>query len=87
MYQVSFKPSFIKQAKRLEDGLFEKVLKKIELLKSQANHHHLKVHKLHGKLEDFYSFSVDYDLRIIFEFKGKGGIVLISIGGHDMYKG
>ena len=69
MYKVSFKPSFIKQARHLEKILFEKVLKKIEFLKNKESHHLLKVHKLHGKLSGCHSLSVDYGVRIIFKFK------------------
>ena len=87
MYKIGFKPSFIKQAKRLEKGLFEKMIGKIELLKNERNHSLLKVHKLHGKLADCYSFSVDYGVRIIFEFETNKELTLLAIGDHSVYKG
>ena len=86
MYKVSFKPSFIRQVKRLERGLFEEILEKIEYLKNKENHYFLKVHKLHGKFTDCYSFSVDYGIRIIFKFESKSEIVLLAIGDHDIYE-
>jgi mRNA interferase YafQ len=42
----------------------------------------LKTHKLHGELKDFYSCTVDYDHRLIFEVKGDI-IRLTDIGSHD----
>jgi len=44
----------------------------------------LKTHKLTGKLKDLWSFSVDYDLRVIFYFtddKPKKA-VFVDIGTH-----
>jgi addiction module RelE/StbE family toxin len=43
----------------------------------------LRTHKLTGKLEGLWSFSVAYDWRVIFRFLSKGEVLLIDIGGHD----
>jgi mRNA-degrading endonuclease YafQ of YafQ-DinJ toxin-antitoxin module len=45
----------------------------------------LKTHKLSGKLKELWSFSVEYDLRVIFYFtkdKPKRAI-FVDIGNHD----
>jgi mRNA-degrading endonuclease YafQ of YafQ-DinJ toxin-antitoxin module len=45
----------------------------------------LKAHKLSGKLKGLWSFSIDYDIRIVFYFtpeKPKKA-VFIDIGNHD----
>jgi mRNA-degrading endonuclease YafQ of YafQ-DinJ toxin-antitoxin module len=45
----------------------------------------LKTHKLSGKLKDLWSFSLEYDLRVVFYFtkeKPKGA-VFVDIGTHD----
>jgi len=44
---------------------------------------HLRTHKLTGKLEGLWAFSVTYDCRVIFKFIDKDKILLIDIGGHD----
>ncbi|MBF0099613.1 MAG: type II toxin-antitoxin system mRNA interferase toxin, RelE/StbE family [Desulfobacterales bacterium] len=49
---------------------------------------HLETHKLKGKLTGAWACSVDYDLRIVFEFipneeKKENDIYLIDIGTHD----
>jgi mRNA-degrading endonuclease YafQ of YafQ-DinJ toxin-antitoxin module len=45
----------------------------------------LKTHKLSGKLKDLWSFSLGYDLRIIFYFTKDNPkkAVLVDIGTHD----
>ena len=43
----------------------------------------LKTHKLTGKLEGLWAFSVAYDCRIIFRFVDKKSVLLVDIGGHD----
>ena len=86
MIGISFKPSFVRQAKRLEQALFQELVEKIELLKHEKNHDILKVHKLHGTLSDCYSFSVNYKIRVVFEYETKNEIVLLAVGDHDVYK-
>lgn len=86
MLTISFKPTFVKQVNRLEKALIDEVFEKIELLKKEENHKALKVHKLHGKLSGYFSFSVNYNTRIVFEYLTKNEIVLLFVGGHDIYK-
>lgn len=46
----------------------------------------LKTHKLSGRLADFYSFSIGYRYRIIFEFSAdKKSAYFYSVGNHDIY--
>jgi mRNA-degrading endonuclease YafQ of YafQ-DinJ toxin-antitoxin module len=50
---------------------------------SNPHHSSLKTHQLTGDLKNLWSFSVDYDCRIIFYFESKTKIVFIDIGTHD----
>jgi len=43
----------------------------------------LRTHKLTGKLEGLWAFSVTFDCRVIFKYLSKTEILLIDIGGHD----
>jgi len=45
----------------------------------------LKTHKLHGKLKDLWSFSIDERYRVLFEFDGDD-VIFLDVGDHDMYK-
>ncbi|MFA5750917.1 MAG: hypothetical protein WC898_01340 [Candidatus Paceibacterota bacterium] len=86
MLAISFKPTFVKQVNKLEKALTDEILERIELLKKEENHRVLKVHKLHGKLSGYFSFSVNYNTRIVFEYLTKKEIVLLFVGGDDIYK-
>lgn len=43
----------------------------------------LKTHKLAGPLKDHWSFTVEYDLRVIFRFVESEKVVFEAIGSHD----
>lgn len=43
----------------------------------------LKTHKLSGKLKEFWSFSIEYDERVLFYFTEDEKAVFVDIGSHD----
>ena len=83
---IHFKPSFVREFKKLPVDLQEEALERIELFKDAENHKKLKIHKLKGRLADFYSFSVTYSHRIVFSFESKKEVVFLAIGDHDVYR-
>jgi mRNA-degrading endonuclease YafQ of YafQ-DinJ toxin-antitoxin module len=86
MFGISITPNFQRQFSKQEEDLKEEILEKLELLKDKLNHQTLKVHKLKGKLSGRYSFSVNYRIRIIFNFLDKDEIILLAVGDHDVYR-
>ena len=82
---VSYKPSFIRQINKLEQSLVDEALDKIDIFKNSPNNPTLKIHKLHGKLKDKWSFSVNYKIRIVFQYESKKEIALLAIDDHDVY--
>lgn len=84
--KVVYKPAFVRQYKKLIPELQEEAKEKIKLFQENPQHTFLKTHKLKGKLNGFYSFSVNYDYRIIFEYKNKSAVTLLMIGNHEIYK-
>lgn len=86
MLEIGYKPSFIKQMNHLPIELTDEVLEKIDLFKDKNNHHILRIHKLHGKLSNFYNFSINFRFRIIFKYISKKEVVLLAIGDHDVYR-
>jgi mRNA-degrading endonuclease YafQ of YafQ-DinJ toxin-antitoxin module len=42
----------------------------------------LRTHKLEGDLADYWAFSVDEDLRVLFRWEGDEAF-LVNIGRHD----
>jgi len=83
---ISYKPSFVREFKRLPAELQEEALERIDLFKNVDNHKKLKVHKQKGRLRDFHSFSVTYSHRIVFSYESKEEVVFIAIGDHSVYK-
>ena len=45
----------------------------------------LKVHKLKGKLKNQWSFSIDNQYRLLFEFDDND-VIFLDIGTHKIYK-
>ncbi len=83
---IFYRPEFIRMYRGLQADLKEETRKAIELFKNRKNHKQLKVHKLHGKMQDRYSFSVNYRYRIVFRFEGKNTLALLTVGDHDIYQ-
>jgi mRNA-degrading endonuclease YafQ of YafQ-DinJ toxin-antitoxin module len=83
---ISYKPSFVREFKKLPAELQEEALERIDLFRNVENHKKLKVHNLKGRLKDFHSFSVTYSHRIVFSYESKKEVVFIAIGNHDVYK-
>lgn len=84
--KISYKATFIRQYNKLDEDLREEILEKIELFKNKENHVSLKVHKLHGRFKENFSFSVNYKFRIVFIWEESDSVVLLSVGDHDIYK-
>lgn len=81
---VAYSVRFLKSLKKMPEALIDEVSEKIEEFKDSKNHGKLKVHKLHGPLKSCFSFSVNYNIRIIFEYgNSKSQVILLGIGKHD----
>lgn len=85
MITVLYKPTFIRQYKKLPSALQLEVKEKIELFRKDPKHSFLKTHKLKGILKGFWGFSVNYEYRIVFQYELKNSAVLLAVGTHDIY--
>jgi mRNA-degrading endonuclease YafQ of YafQ-DinJ toxin-antitoxin module len=81
-FSSSFKRAFKKRIKGNVD-LEAKFWQKLEQFTVDPFDPGLKTHKLSGKLKEFWSFSVDYDERVLFYFTEDEKAVLVDIGSHD----
>ena len=86
MINIIYSPALIKQLNKIEVSLQEEVIEKIKLFTDKNNHQYLKVHKLHGKFSNCFSFSVNYKVRIVFQYEDKNKVALLAVGDHDIYK-
>ena len=86
MLEISFSEGFKRSFKKRIKGnqILEKKFKiKLELFKEDPFDKSLKTHKLSGKLQDLWSFSLEYDQRVLFYFTDEGKAVFVDIGSHD----
>jgi addiction module RelE/StbE family toxin len=83
--KILYSPKFIRQYKKLSSETKDKVEGKEDIFRANPFDNRLKTHKLNGELKDYWSFSVDYDVRIIFIFQDTDTVRLELIGDHDIY--
>lgn len=62
----------------------QKFWERVEQFQRSSFEKSLKTHKLSGKLKDLWSFSIEYDVRVIFYFAEEDKAIFINIGTHDV---
>ncbi|MBU0999422.1 hypothetical protein KKG24_03960 [Patescibacteria group bacterium] len=83
---ITYSPFFIRKFNKLENGLQEDIIQKVDLFKDRKNHKILEVHKLNGKFKEYFGFSVNYKFRIVFRYVSKNEVIFVDIGGHEIYR-
>jgi len=86
MIEVNFDESFKRAYKKRIKGnllLENKFKNKLEIFINNPFDSRLKTHKLSGKLKDLWSFSIEYDQRVIFYFVDENKAIFIDIGNHE----
>jgi mRNA-degrading endonuclease YafQ of YafQ-DinJ toxin-antitoxin module len=86
MVEISFSSSFRRAFKKRIKGnldLEARFWQKVEQFTIDPFDQSLKTHKLSGKLKELWSFSVEYDERVLFYFTEDGNAVFVDIGSHD----
>ena len=86
MTQVFFSSTFKRALKRRIAGnkdLADRFWKRVEIFTADPFDPRLRTHKLSGKLAELWSFSLAYDLRVIFHFQPQNRAMFENIGTHD----
>ena len=83
--QILYTPHFKREAKRLPISLRSVVEARLAQFAIDPRQPALKVHKLDGRLKNFWAFSITASIRVIFEFEGADRAVFHSIGDHAIY--
>ncbi len=84
--KIIYSPRFAKEYKKLPLKVKLQAEKKEEVFRKDPFSTSLKTHKLSGKLNEFYSFSINYQIRIVFHYQSENTIVFDNIGTHEVYK-
>lgn len=85
MIKVSYSKRFERIYKKQISNkpVLEEVFQKLEIFIHHPFHHSLKTHRLSGKLDGYWSFSIEYNLRVIFYFNEDNNAVFADFGTHD----
>lgn len=81
-FSSAFKRAFKKRTKS-NPNLEERFWQKLEQFTLDPFDSSLKTHKLSGKLKELWSFSVDYDERVLLYFTEDEKAVFVDFGSHD----
>lgn len=81
-----YSDKFAKEYKKLPNKVKDIAEVREQIFRQDPFDSRLKTHKLKGKLKEFYSFSVNYDYRIVFHFKSENEIIFDNIGTHEVYR-
>lgn len=86
--EVAYSPTFVRKFKSLPSELQSETIERIKQFQNPRSHASLKVHKLKGRLNDRYSFSVNYRTRIVFRYieTKPRTAYLLAIGDHRVYE-
>lgn len=87
MYKLIFTESYVKRAKKFaakHPELLKQYKKTLQLMELNPTHPSLRLHKLEGRLSDYYSVSINMTYRITIDFIIKEKeIIPVNIGKHD----
>jgi len=84
--EIRYTKKFEREYKSIDHNLKLKAKIREALFRKNPFNKILKTHKLCGELADFWSFSIDFKNRIIFEFINDKTVIFHSIGNHDIYR-
>ena len=83
--RIYYSSRFAKEYKKLPLKIKLLAEKREKVFRKDPHSVSLKTHKLTGNLKKYWSFSIDYHYRIIFEFKEKNIVWFHSVGTHEIY--
>ena len=86
MIEIYWDESFKRNYKKLIKHNLElenKFQNKVEIFQSNPFHQSLKTHKLSGKLQNYWAFSINLEFRIVFRFIDDNSVLFTAIGTHD----
>lgn len=84
--EIYYSSKFAKEYKRLSNKIKTAAEIKELIFRKNPFDPKLKTHKLTGKLRHFWSFSIGYKHRIVFEFIDQNTIWFLSVGTHQIYR-
>jgi mRNA-degrading endonuclease YafQ of YafQ-DinJ toxin-antitoxin module len=84
--KIIYTSKFAREYKKLPEEIQSAAEEKEKIFRKNPFDPVLNTHKLRGRFEEFWSFSVDFKHRIVFEFGNNNNVYFHSIGDHSVYK-
>ena len=84
--KIIYSSRFEKNFKNLPLRTQRLALKKDELFRQNPFHSSLETHKLGGKFEGTWAYSINKDFRVHFYFLSNDAAVYVNVGTHEIYK-
>ena len=85
MIEIAFSSSFKRAFKKRIQGntsLEAHFWERTAIFQKDPFDSRLRTHKLSGQLKDLWSFSIEYDVRVIFSFVDDRRVSFVDIGTH-----
>jgi mRNA-degrading endonuclease YafQ of YafQ-DinJ toxin-antitoxin module len=80
--KVSVSNRFLRRARKLTEPHASMLRAALRRFAADPRDPLLRTHKLQGELADYWAFSVDEDLRVVFRWEGEEAF-LVNLGSHD----
>ena len=85
--KIIYTSKFEREYRKLPEQIKILAEEKEKIFRNNPLNPRLKRHKLHGKFKEFWSFSIDFKYRIVFEIsKDKKTFYFHSVNDHNVYK-
>jgi mRNA-degrading endonuclease YafQ of YafQ-DinJ toxin-antitoxin module len=84
--KVEYTAKFGREWRKLPARVKTEAEKQEKIFRQNPKDHRLKTHKLKGRLDGLWSFSVTHRHRIMFEFISSKKVLFHDIGDHDVYR-
>jgi len=84
--KIIYTSRFVREYKKLSKEIKKQAEEREKLFRENPFHTLLDTHKLHGRLKEFWSFSIDFRYRIVFEIGRNKTMYFHFIGDHSVYQ-
>jgi len=84
--KIYYSSKFAREYKKLPEAIKKIAEEREEIFRQNLFDSRLKTHRLTGKLKAFWSFSINFRYRIIFEIVDEKTVWFHSVGTHNVYR-
>ena len=83
---IQYSSRFARSLKALSSEFKKMIEERETIFRADCFDARLKTHKLKGRLDGYWSFSLTYSHRVLFEFISKDTVGFVDVGDHAIYQ-